>query len=40
MVCENGVDILFMYSSKEILDYQTIFTAISQIIEKINEKHS
>ena len=36
LTCENGVDILFMYSSKEILDYQTIYTAIGQIIEKIN----
>ena len=36
LTCENGVDILFMYSSKEILDYQTIYTAIGLIIEKIN----
>ena len=36
LTCENGVDILFMYSSKEILDYQTIYTAIGQIIDKIN----
>ena len=36
LACENGADILFIYSSKEILDYQTIFTAVSQIIEKIN----
>ena len=36
LTCENGVDILFMYSSKEILDYQTIYTTIGLIIEKIN----
>ena len=36
LLCENGVDILFMYSSKDILDYQTIFAAIGQIIEKVN----
>ena len=36
LVCENGVDILFMYASKEILDYQSIFTAVGQIIEKVN----
>ena len=36
LTCVNGVDILFMYSSKEILDYQTIYTAIGQVIEKIN----
>ena len=34
--CENGTDILFMYSSKEILSYDDIFTAIGQIIEKLN----
>ena len=36
LTCENGVDILFMYSSKEILDYQTIYTTLGLIIEKIN----
>lgn len=37
MLCsENGIDILFMYSSKEILTYDEIYTAIGQIIEKIN----
>ncbi len=34
--CDNGTDILFMYSSKEILGYDEIHTAIGQIIEKIN----
>ena len=36
LTCENGIDILFMYSSKEILTYEEIFTAIGQIIEKLN----
>lgn len=33
---ENGMDILFIYSSKEVLNYEEIHTAIGQIIEKIN----
>lgn len=33
---ENGVDILFMYSSKDLLDYERIFTAVGLIIEKVN----
>ena len=36
LTCENGVDILFMYSSKEILTYDEIYTAIGLIIEKLN----
>lgn len=34
--CENGTDILFMYSTKEILSYDEIFTAVAQIIERLN----
>ena len=34
----NGTDILFMYSTKEILTYQEIHARIGQIIEQINEK--
>ena len=34
--CENGTDILFIYSSKEVFNYEDIYTAIGQIIEKIN----
>lgn len=33
-----GMDILFMYSSKEILSYEEIYTAIGQIIQKIQGK--
>jgi len=34
----DGTDILFMYSTKEILTYQEIHARIGQIIEQINEK--
>lgn len=34
--CDNGADILFIYSAKEILSYEEIYTAIGQIIKKIN----
>ena len=33
---EGGIDILIMYSSKELLTYEEIYTAIGLIIEKIN----
>ena len=32
----NGVDVLFMYSKKEILSYEEIYSAIGSIIERIN----
>ena len=32
-----GVDILFTYSTKEILDQNTIQDAVSKIIEKVNK---
>ena len=35
---QNGTDILFIYSTKEVLTYQDIYARIGQIIEKINEK--
>lgn len=34
---KNGVDLLFMYSTKEILSYEEIYKAVGQIIRKINE---
>lgn len=37
LIVEEGVDILFMYTTKEILDYAQIYAAIGQIIEKINK---
>lgn len=36
----NGIDILIMYSSKELLTYEEIYTAIGQIIEKVNRQMS
>ncbi|MDE6871644.1 MAG: ribonuclease P protein component [Bacteroidales bacterium] len=31
-----GTDILFIYSTKEALTYQEIFTAVGKVIDKIN----
>lgn len=36
LTIENGLDVLFMYSTKEILSYEQIYAAVGQIIEKIN----
>lgn len=35
-----GVDILFTYSTKEILDFKEVQAAVAKIIEKINSKTS
>ncbi len=32
-----GLDVLFMYSTKEILSYDEIYNAVGQIIDKINK---
>lgn len=32
------IDILFMYSTKEVLDYEHIYNAVGQIIESLNRK--
>lgn len=37
LTAKNGLDVLFMYSTKEILSYEEIYTAVGQIIQKINE---
>ncbi len=34
---QNGVDLLFMYSTKEVLGYEAIYKAVGQVITKINE---
>lgn len=34
---KSGVDLLFMYSTKEVLSYEQIYQAVGQIINKINE---
>lgn len=36
LTIERGLDVLFMYSTKEILSYGQIYEAISRIIDKIN----
>ena len=36
LTLENGLDVLFMYSTKEILSYEQIYAAVGQIIDKIN----
>ena len=37
LTVEGGLDVLFMYSTKEILTYGEIYDAVGKIIEKINE---
>lgn len=34
---ENGLDILVMYATKEVMPYEQVYTSIGQIIEKINK---
>lgn len=34
---QNGIDLLFMYSTKEVLGYEEIYKAVGQVITKINE---
>ncbi len=36
LTVEGGLDVLFMYSTKDILSYQEIYSTIGQIIERIN----
>ncbi len=36
LAVEGGLDVLFMYSTKEVLGYQEIYEAIGLIIERIN----
>ncbi len=36
LTAEGGLDVLFIYSTKEVLTYQEIYDAIGTIIEKIN----
>lgn len=37
LTTESGLDLLFMYSTKEILSYEEIYSAVGNIIEKINQ---
>ena len=36
LAIENGLDVLFMYSTKDIMTYEQIYEAVGQIIDKIN----
>lgn len=36
LTIEGGLDVLFMYSTKEIMTYEQIYEAVGQIIDKIN----
>ena len=36
LTIEGGLDVLFMYSTKEILSYGQIYEAVGQIIDRIN----
>ena len=36
LAIENGLDLLFMYSTKDIMTYEQIYEAVGQIIDKIN----
>ena len=33
-----GVDLLFMYSTKDVLSYQDVYAAVGQIIESVNAR--
>lgn len=35
-----GVDILFMYSLKEVLGYEEIYAAVGKVIENLNARYS
>lgn len=39
LIVKEGLDILFMYPSKEILSYEEIYTAVGEIIGKLNRKY-
>ncbi len=36
LAVSDGLDVLFMYGTKEIMSYEEIYAAVGQIIEKIN----
>ncbi len=36
LTVEGGLDVLFIYSTKEMLTYQEIYSVIGQIIDRIN----
>ena len=36
LVTSGSIDLLFTYSSKEIMSYDEIYTAVGQVIERVN----
>lgn len=39
LIVKEGLDILFMYPSKEILSYEELYTAVGAIISKLNRRY-
>ena len=40
LTAKGGLDVLFMYSTKEVLSYDEIYQAVGLAIEKINERNA
>lgn len=40
LAVSGGVDLLFMYPSKEILSYEEIHAAVGEVIEALNNRYS
>jgi ribonuclease P protein component len=40
LTVEGGLDVLFMYSTKEIMTYEQVYSAIGQIIDRINQSNN
>lgn len=40
LTANGGLDVLFMYSTKEVLSYDEIYQAVGLAIEKINERNA
>ena len=40
VAAEHGMDILFIYSTKEVMTYQDIYTHIESVISKLNENQA
>lgn len=38
LAVEGGADVLFMYSTKEVLSYEDIYAAVGQAIDSINSR--
>ncbi|MBR2128046.1 MAG: ribonuclease P protein component [Bacteroidales bacterium] len=39
LTVEGGVDLLFMYPSKEILSYEDIYAAVGKVIDALNDRY-